>query len=299
MRFLLGYRRDKAITLIALVVSIIVLLILAGVSIAMLMGKNKILTQAQSAKNLYTKSNFKEKIQLVIVPYILRDNSIEENEIASITDELASYGIETRKIPSYDGKIDLEAKDSENNICLITNEGNIIDKVEGNKNDWEISNYRNYYMIKKYIGENVENLVIPNYIDGKWIQALRGIHAKNSIVDGYNIKSINIMEGIKKLDTSSFLGITSIETVKLPNTLKDIDWGAFKGCSNLKEINFPNSLSLIGQVSFDSCTSLSTELILGEKIEQIGTYAFANSSVKKIKINREKDTVRIDPRSII
>jgi len=40
----------RGITLIALVVTIIVLLILAGVSIAMLTGDNGILTQAQNAK---------------------------------------------------------------------------------------------------------------------------------------------------------------------------------------------------------------------------------------------------------
>ena len=43
-------RKNKGITLIALVITIIVLLILAGVSIAMLTGQNGILTQAQRAK---------------------------------------------------------------------------------------------------------------------------------------------------------------------------------------------------------------------------------------------------------
>ena len=43
-------RKNKGITLIALVITIIVLLILAGVSIAMLTGENGILTQAQKAK---------------------------------------------------------------------------------------------------------------------------------------------------------------------------------------------------------------------------------------------------------
>ena len=43
--------RNKGITLIALVITIIVLLILAGVSIAMLTGENGILNQAQRSKN--------------------------------------------------------------------------------------------------------------------------------------------------------------------------------------------------------------------------------------------------------
>ena len=42
---------QNGITLIALVITIIVLLILAGVSIAMLTGQNGILTQANNAKN--------------------------------------------------------------------------------------------------------------------------------------------------------------------------------------------------------------------------------------------------------
>ena len=44
-------RKNKGITLIALVITIIVLLILAGVSIAMLTGQNGILSQAQKAKS--------------------------------------------------------------------------------------------------------------------------------------------------------------------------------------------------------------------------------------------------------
>ena len=38
---ILNYRKNKGITLIALVITIIVLLILAGVSIAMLTGNNR------------------------------------------------------------------------------------------------------------------------------------------------------------------------------------------------------------------------------------------------------------------
>lgn len=44
-------KKENGITLIALVITIIVLLILAGVSIAILTGENGILTQAQNAKN--------------------------------------------------------------------------------------------------------------------------------------------------------------------------------------------------------------------------------------------------------
>ena len=53
-------KKENGITLIALVITIIVLLILAGVSIAMLTGDNGILTQAQNAKNTYTSTKCKK-----------------------------------------------------------------------------------------------------------------------------------------------------------------------------------------------------------------------------------------------
>ena len=59
-------RNNKGITLIALVITIIVLLILAGVSIAMLTGQNGILTQAGNAKTDTAKAEAKEAIKLAV-----------------------------------------------------------------------------------------------------------------------------------------------------------------------------------------------------------------------------------------
>ena len=58
--------KETGITLIALVVSIIVLIILAGVSIAMLVGENGIITQAQRADELTTQAQQKEAIELAV-----------------------------------------------------------------------------------------------------------------------------------------------------------------------------------------------------------------------------------------
>ena len=58
------FKTSKGITLIALVITIIILLILAGVSIAMLTGQNGILTQAQKAKEQTSVAEEKEQIAL-------------------------------------------------------------------------------------------------------------------------------------------------------------------------------------------------------------------------------------------
>ena len=54
---------EYGITLIALVITIIVLLILAGVSISMLVGQNGIITKATEAKTQTDIGNIKENIQ--------------------------------------------------------------------------------------------------------------------------------------------------------------------------------------------------------------------------------------------
>ncbi len=46
------FKKENGITLVALVVTIVVLLILAGVSISLVLGNNGIITKAKSAKNL-------------------------------------------------------------------------------------------------------------------------------------------------------------------------------------------------------------------------------------------------------
>ena len=60
-------KQKNGITLIALVITIIVLLILAGVSIAMLTGQNVILMQANNAKNETEQANAKEKVESAVI----------------------------------------------------------------------------------------------------------------------------------------------------------------------------------------------------------------------------------------
>lgn len=54
----------KGITLIALVITIIILLLLTGISIGMLTGENGLLTKATESKNQTEQENAKEKIQI-------------------------------------------------------------------------------------------------------------------------------------------------------------------------------------------------------------------------------------------
>ena len=71
---------NKGITLIALVITIIVLLILAAVSIATLTGENGILTRANDAKTSTEIAEEKEKVELATVAALADDNGGEIKE---------------------------------------------------------------------------------------------------------------------------------------------------------------------------------------------------------------------------
>ncbi len=68
-------KRNKGITLIALVITIIVLLILAGVAIAMLSGENGILKKAADAKTKTDEAQTNETKDLQALEYLLKKNT--------------------------------------------------------------------------------------------------------------------------------------------------------------------------------------------------------------------------------
>ena len=65
---------NKGITLIALVITIIVLLILAGVSIATLTGDNGLITKANDAKTSVEKAEAEDKIKLASIEWQIEKN---------------------------------------------------------------------------------------------------------------------------------------------------------------------------------------------------------------------------------
>ena len=80
----------KGITLIALVITIIVLLILAGVTIATLTGENGILTRAQEAKTQTEEAEDIEKIRLAISEAQIGDSGYQELDATKFQQALNS-----------------------------------------------------------------------------------------------------------------------------------------------------------------------------------------------------------------
>ena len=94
-----AFKSTKGITLIALVVTIIVLLILAGISIAMLTGNNGILTQGKMAKKEQAHAAVKEGIMLLYNEYKTK----QEVNASKVQEETKVASTELVKIAANSG----------------------------------------------------------------------------------------------------------------------------------------------------------------------------------------------------
>ena len=95
----MNFKERKGITLIALVITIIILLILVGITIATLTGENKIMGKAQSAKIQSEKASIKEQIELAVVTSRINDNldaSIDINILETELKKINGLNIESK-----------------------------------------------------------------------------------------------------------------------------------------------------------------------------------------------------------
>ncbi len=108
------FKRNKGITLIAIVITIIVLLILAGISISMLTGQNSILKRATEAKEKTETANIEEQRKLA------------QAEALTNIEEITYKGI---RIPEGFAPTRIEGEDS-------VDEGLVITDKYGNEYVW-------------------------------------------------------------------------------------------------------------------------------------------------------------------
>lgn len=103
-------KNEKGITLIALVITIIVLLILAGVTIAMLTGNNGILTKATTAVSDTEKATAEEAIKMEVYNNIATNdgtfNLATFTEITTNSDYNYSVGelADSKRVVTVTGK---------------------------------------------------------------------------------------------------------------------------------------------------------------------------------------------------
>ena len=120
-------KNARGITLIALVITIIVLLILAGVTINALSGENGIITKSKEAKIKTEKSKTIEKINLAILTAMTKGDGDGDIDNATLREELEKEGLTV--------------------------------KTEGNNLPWDVSDGKYIYRINEdYTVEEVEGI---------------------------------------------------------------------------------------------------------------------------------------------
>ena len=192
-------KRCKGITLIALVVTIVVLLILAGVSISMLTGNNGIITQAQNAKKETEEAEEKEKIQLAVLDAISKNDDLtEENLQKEIDDEFGSGETKVYENGDEDFLVIFQNKDS--NYRIEDGEVTKIDiafkiKDKGDLQDFmkEVNDGNSFkdqyvYLLENIDLENEEWGVIGSYTDDSTNKPFAGIfEGNNNTISNINI----------------------------------------------------------------------------------------------------------------
>ena len=124
-----GKMREKSgITLITLVVTIIVLLILAGVSIATLTGQNGILTRAQDAKTQTGVAEEKEAISLAYSGAVAEKRGTGDITASDLNREFGTNGTNATAEDGTDGEITVTFDPPSNRVYTIDADGNITEE---------------------------------------------------------------------------------------------------------------------------------------------------------------------------
>ena len=119
--------KSKGMTLIALVITIVVLLILAGITIGTLTSDNGVIEEAKTAKELAEKAGVEEQIEIAIIK---AEQKYRNPTLYDIIEELQSGGIIT------------DPSQVNSNTGAITTDSNYV--IEGKLDDYKYDEIKPY-----------------------------------------------------------------------------------------------------------------------------------------------------------
>ena len=270
-------KNKNGVTLIALAVTIIIMLILAGVTISMLTGNSGITTNASKAKTKSYLADIKEEYELYLSEKRMEDEydldtlyandktiRYEGNEVGSGITEICSSikkGDE-KKFEIIKGKIYYVSQDKKV-IPIAVELGFSINPYEITDDGVLRSSAMNLYLV-----DNNGNLDLSEY-EGKIKTIEAGAFSKVEIESGITpLSSIVLPKGITTIGDDAFSYNTSLTSIKIPNTVTTIGKRAFYGCTNLTSIEIPDSVTYIGEYCFWNCNRLQ-KIKLSKKIQTI------------------------------
>ena len=298
-------KNNKGITLIALVITIIVLLILAGVSIAMLTGNNGILTQANEAK-VWTELGSVDDSYKTYILGLQANNNGAQVDLNSLTDLLTKVSVgdsgyvyaikdlSKLNLSMESGKGEIPSSVTSindfNDVYVVDEKGNVAyilsDKVYGNVEltEGEKPTREDFFVFNEETGAItgiVENTTKdPNGVGYYYDDEGNQILSEKNIVIPSTINGVPVT----KIADEAFC-CALIESVVIPDTVVEIgshsgyskfNTGAFENCSNLKSVTIPDSVVSIGAYTFNNCSQLA-DIVIPKNDIKIGYKAFNNT----------------------
>ncbi len=318
MKTKLKIKQEKGITLIALVVTIVVLLILAGVSISLVLNNNGVISKAKDAKNSTEKGQAQDEVNLAINYLQIEDatstltredkRKILEDELRKISaDSSVSISGSGYKIThkKYDFFVDEDLKISDSEKKFDATEW---DKKAAPEDIfvWKSDDPNNadYGVVIGY-KKNVDNYTILRFpsrctkLEPRYSSDIyKDTGDDEPTVRSYtkNILKVEMPNTVKELGYGAFSEISngfyfsSLERVELSKSLSKIEDKAFSVCRNLKYIEIPENVTEIGAGAFGGCKKLNIEI--PDNITKIGSGAFVRcNAIESIIIPKSVKTI--------
>ena len=281
-------KQAKGITLIALVVTIIVLLILAGVALNLTIGQNGIFTRANEAVIINENANVYEQLQLVITDYQMED--IENKTSTNILDKLASNGIinedNSLNVDTLMGKSMKTGKGSiEEGDVYVLEQREKMASIEESSLIGDLDYYLIYYnsdKIDKNLGlafenssSNNSNVKITISKDPDTNEPTGGVALKVQSIEGID-STINLNElDISSLSQEQKIGIYFVLYLKYFN----LNYEDFEEYLQSQGLNYQGLINMLSQTKESEILEIINEL-KGKGIETIDGYVILNPDEK-------------------
>lgn len=194
----INIKNKKGITLIALVITIIVLLILAGVSIAMLTGNNGILTQASNAKEEQSHGAVREGIALLYNEYQIKIRTGSNIKLASTEDVQVQEVTEESRITFFNFLTGENKSNIDYTKSGSDEEGYVLDveKLTGSKQSLGNGTTEDIYKIE----DDGMNYKVTYYETEETLLEISTITKDESEQDPFKYTQADIDETLKYLD---------------------------------------------------------------------------------------------------
>ncbi len=204
----LNLKERNGITLIALVITIIVLLILAGVTIATLTGDNGILGKAKTAKTTNDEEKAKEQIKIAVMGSYGKDGELNYDDL---TKNLGQIGIkELPKEASYPLEVTLDGvsatikANGEVNFTTsggYTQTGDTITSPDGKT--MKVGDYVNY---DPTLEANASDLTYTSTADKTGADSNQEFNVATYKSAGYGWRVLGVKDGKIRLISEEFIG---------------------------------------------------------------------------------------------